>query len=30
MMAAHSLVNYVPERGPDAGGRGQIGIRPAH
>jgi hemoglobin len=29
VMAAHSLVNYVPEGGPNAGGRGEIGIRPA-
>jgi hemoglobin len=28
VMAAHSLVNWVPE-GPDSGGRGDIGIRPA-
>jgi len=29
VMAAHSLVNYVPEGGPEAGGRGEIGISPA-
>jgi hemoglobin len=29
MMAAHSLVNYVPQDGPDRGGRGEIGISPA-
>jgi hemoglobin len=29
VMAAHSLVNAVPENGPDQGGRGGIGIAPA-
>src|SRR3984885_10653545 len=29
VMAAHSLVNAVPEDGPDAGGRGDLGIAPA-
>jgi hemoglobin len=28
LMAAHSLVNHVPE-GPTPGGRGEIGVRPA-
>ncbi|WP_300606170.1 globin [Trebonia sp.] len=29
VMAAHSLVNAVPENGPSAGGRGDIGLTPA-
>jgi hemoglobin len=29
VMAAHSLVNAVPEDGPQPGGRGEIGIAPA-
>ena len=29
VMAAHSLVNAAPEGGPDAAGRGSIGITPA-
>jgi hemoglobin len=29
VMAAHSLVNAVPENAPRAGGRGEIGITPA-
>ena len=29
VMAAHSLVNAVPEDGPDRGGRGGIGLTPA-
>jgi hemoglobin len=29
VMAAHSLVNAVPENTPQAGGRGEIGITPA-
>lgn len=28
-MAAHSLVNAVPENGPQSGGRGELGITPA-
>jgi len=29
VMAAHSLVNAAPEDGPQAGGRGELGITPA-
>ena len=29
VMAAHSLVNVAPEHGPDASGRGELGITPA-
>jgi hemoglobin len=29
VMAAHSLVNVVPENTPGAGGRGELGITPA-
>ena len=29
VMAAHSLVNAVPEEGPDQGGRGGFGLTPA-
>ncbi len=29
VMAAHSLVNVVPENAPSAGGRGDLGITPA-
>ncbi len=29
VMAAHSLVNAVPENGPTTGGRGDIGLTPA-
>lgn len=29
VMAAHSLVNAVPENAPQAGGRGNLGISPA-
>ena len=29
VMAAHSLVNAVPEDGPDQGGRGGFGLTPA-
>jgi hemoglobin len=29
VMAAHSLVNAVPEDGPDQGGRGSIGLMPS-
>jgi truncated hemoglobin YjbI len=28
VMAAHSLVNWVPD-GPDSGGRSQMGVQPA-
>ena len=28
VMAAHSLVNHVPD-GPDSGGRADLGVRPA-
>jgi hemoglobin len=28
VMAAHSLVNYVPEDTPDADGRGNLGLAP--
>src|ERR1700734_420005 len=28
VMAAHSLVNAVPEDGPDQGGRGRLGLAP--
>jgi hypothetical protein len=28
VMAAHSLVNAVPEDGPDQGGRGGLGLMP--
>jgi hemoglobin len=29
VMAAHSLVNAVTTGGPDPGGRGEIGVKPA-
>jgi hemoglobin len=29
VMAAHSLVNSVPENTPDSGGRGDLGVNPA-